>query len=446
MAYSWERLTPEEKEALLEGIESGTPLLPPRVVEISWQDRCNIDCFFCSTAEVRAGGFEISRERLLTLFDEMRGLGVRAARLTGGGEPLFRRDAAELIGELGKRGIRVADVTTNAVLLTEPVVRALYAAGCDEIHVSLNTADADSYAAMMQTSPRNFDRVLENVRRAARIKREMRSECRLKLQFLIYADNFRQIPAMRRVFEESEADTFWFNGLFPVRPMPAMSDADVDEMLQLYEELLAEDGAGPRRDPFDRFTGFSFWERDIAERIADSTRRALRRAPLPRRIGAAAGRIRKGVAARRLARLHEFCLIGWYATSINANGDVVPCCILQDRKTAVLGNIRRSTLEEIWEGAEYARFRRELRAIMGNRGGEVPAGACVVEDVCVKKELCPNRSFYWADDAPFRRRFHRLVEGLTPSSSPLELRPVPAAAAMLPTYQGNNRAGTPGSR
>ena len=107
MAYSWERLTAEEKAAILGARSRGGPAPAPRVVEISWQDRCNIDCFFCSTAEIRAGNFALSRERLLALFDEMQAMGVRAVRLMGGGEPLFRKDAAELIGELGARGLRI---------------------------------------------------------------------------------------------------------------------------------------------------------------------------------------------------------------------------------------------------------------------------------------------------------------------------------------------------
>ena len=101
MAYSWERLTAEEKAAILGAIRGG-PAPAPRVVEISWQDRCNIDCFFCSTAEIRAGNFALSRERLCALFDEMQAMGVQGVRLMGGGEPLFRKDAAELIGELGR--------------------------------------------------------------------------------------------------------------------------------------------------------------------------------------------------------------------------------------------------------------------------------------------------------------------------------------------------------
>ena len=241
MAYGWERVSPEDKARILEGIPAATALMPPRLVELSWQDRCNIDCFFCSTSEVRAGNFEISGERLRSLFDEMREIGVRSVRLMGGGEPLFRKDTVELVRAIGERGLRIADVTTNGVLLTEPVVRALFETGCDEITVSLNTAEPESYAAMMQTTARNFDRVVANVARAAEIKRELGSSCKIRVQFLIYKENYRQIPAMYDLFHSTGADKFFLNGLYPVRPMPGMEAAEVDEMLRLYEQVLAQD-------------------------------------------------------------------------------------------------------------------------------------------------------------------------------------------------------------
>ena len=93
MAYSWENLGAKEKVAILTSISDGSPAPPPRVIELSWQDRRNIDCFFCSTAELRAGNLELSADRLEAQFDEMRGLGVNGVRLMGGGEPLFRKDA-----------------------------------------------------------------------------------------------------------------------------------------------------------------------------------------------------------------------------------------------------------------------------------------------------------------------------------------------------------------
>ena len=415
MAYSWERLDEAEKAAILESIGSGGPAPPPRVVEISWQDRCNIDCFFCSTADLRAGNRELSRERLERLFDEMQALGVRGVRLMGGGEPLFRKDSAELIASLGRRGLGVNDVTTNGVLLTEPVARALFSTGCDEIRVSLNAGDAASYATMMQTAPKNFDRVVENVRRAAALKRETGARCAIKVQFLVYRDNYRQLPEMYRLFRETGADAFWLNGLYPVRPMPTMDEGDVARMIELYEEVLSQ-------DYFERLERFSFWERPVADRIAAAERRVFAAAPLSRR-----ARVKlRGLVTRgrkresEAASLHEFCLVGWYSTTINANGDVVTCCILQDRKGAVLGNIEAQSLSEVWHGEAYERFRGELREVMARRGRVADfGGARCVESICAEKDACPARSYYWSDDFPFRRRFHAAVEAMrAPEGAP----------------------------
>jgi MoaA/NifB/PqqE/SkfB family radical SAM enzyme len=433
VAYSWERTTGEEKSAILASLAGAPVQQAPRVVEISWQDRCNIDCFFCSTSEIRAGNFELSGERLEKLFDEMRAMGVRGVRLMGGGEPLFRKDAASLIASIGARGLRITDVTTNGVLLTEPVVRALYAAGCDEICVSLNAGDARSYAAMMQTTGRNFDRVVDNIRRAAALKRETGSETQLRVQFLVYKENYRQLPEMYRLFRETGADRFWLNGLYPVRPMPRMSDAEVAEMLLAYEEVLAQ-------DYFERLERFSFWERSIAERIEASTRKVFAQAPVARRARTKLKHVldREGRETRALAPLHEFCLVGWYSMTLNANGDAVTCCILQDHPTAVLGSIHKSSLAEIWFGEAYSRFRAELSEIMARRGEIADfSHSCAVQGVCAEKGACPTRSYYWAGDADFRRRFHDAVEAMPrPAGPPFATLPAGQTSARLPVHTG----------
>ncbi|MGH9792588.1 MAG: SPASM domain-containing protein [Candidatus Acidiferrales bacterium] len=49
----------------------------------------------------------------------------------------------------------------------------------------------------------------------------------------------------------------------------------------------------------------------------------------------------------------------WETVHILANGDVVTCEV---REKAVLGNLRRQTLREIWQGAAYQEFRRDYVA------------------------------------------------------------------------------------
>ncbi|MGE5413054.1 MAG: SPASM domain-containing protein, partial [Syntrophomonadaceae bacterium] len=223
---------------------------------------------------------------------------------------------------------------------------------------------------------------------------------------------------------------FWLNGLYPVRPMPTMDEDDVARMIELYELVLS-------RDYFDRLERFSFWEKPVADRIAAAERRVFAAAPFSRRARVKVRRIltRGDRRDREAASRHEFCLVGWYSTTINANGDVVTCCILQDRKGAVLGNVSAQSLSEIWHGEAYERFRDELREIMARRGRVADfGGSRCVESICAEKGACPTRSYYWSDDVPFRRAFHAAVEGMpVPEGEPFATL-APAGPRLLPIH------------
>ena len=49
----WKYLTADDKQQILQGIVDGVAYGGPYHVEIHPADRCNIDCFFCSTAALR---------------------------------------------------------------------------------------------------------------------------------------------------------------------------------------------------------------------------------------------------------------------------------------------------------------------------------------------------------------------------------------------------------
>ena len=119
-------------------------------VRISITDRCNLRCCYCMPKE----GVEqltcqdiLSYEEIVRAAEVMALLGVRKIKITGG-EPLVRRQAAELIKQLkAVKGIEQVTLTTNGVLLSEQA-EALLAAGVDGINISLDTLDADAFARL----------------------------------------------------------------------------------------------------------------------------------------------------------------------------------------------------------------------------------------------------------------------------------------------------------
>ena len=109
----WKYLTAEDKATILRGIRDGVAYGGPYHVEIYPSDRCNIDCFFCSTASLR-GDDELPLVRIEELVAEMKAAGTRSIRFAGGGEPLFHRKTKDLLRMVTKSGLPIENITTRS--------------------------------------------------------------------------------------------------------------------------------------------------------------------------------------------------------------------------------------------------------------------------------------------------------------------------------------------
>ncbi|HYS53280.1 MAG TPA: radical SAM protein [Thermoanaerobaculia bacterium] len=418
----WKYLTAEDKATILRGIRDGVAYGGPYHVEIYPSDRCNIDCFFCSTASLR-GDDELPLVRIEELVAELKEAGTRSIRFAGGGEPLFHRKTKDLLRMVTKSAIPIENITTNAVLLGEEVTDILISGECDQITVSLNTADADSYSKMMQTPGRNFDRVVANMKHLiAERRRRHRDTPRINLQFLVWKENYKSIPRMYALAREVDVDTIFFNGLAFLTPQQKMSAEETKEMMRLYEDVV-------RVDEYRRISIIDSYEQDIRPMVTDMNTRldAERRkhGKLARLAHLVARRDvtwreklahrKKMAVARRVEResagLEEPCLIGWHSMVVRTGGPVAPCCILQG---SPLGDIFKSSLREVWFGQEYAQFRRELARIIrsGSAWQHDPAIDRTVVGMCGGKggdEVCPIKSFYYKPDIPFLRELNGIV-------------------------------------
>jgi len=413
-SLGWTHLTDDDKSTIARGVRDGVAYGGPYHAEIYPADRCNIDCFFCSTAAIR-GNDELPLSRIEELMGELREAGTRSVRLAGGGEPLFHRKTKDMLRAISAAKLPIENITTNAVLLGDEVAQILIGT-CDEITVSLNTADPESYASMMQTPARNFERVLTNVRNLlAERKRQGAKTPSIDLQFLVWRDNYKTIPRMYELARELDVDSIIFNGLGFLKPDQMMSAEQTAEMMRLYEQVV-------RVDEYRRIAIIDSYEQDIRPMLAEMNARIMadrnargtfgrlahfvtrRDVPLVQKIQHHRKVAKLQKIDREIAGLDEPCLIGWHSLVVRTTGMVAPCCILQ---ASPLGNIFKQSLREVWFGEEYARFRRELSRIIHERAAwshDKEADRTVVP-MCGGKsaEVCPIKSFYYRTDVPFLR-------------------------------------------
>ena len=114
-------------------------------LRISLTDNCNLRCFYCMPEE----DYDFTPASRLMHADEIETLakifvaqGVKKIRLTGG-EPLVRKDAAQIISALGKLPVELA-ITTNGTRLHE-MLHVLKDANISTINISLDTLQPDKF-------------------------------------------------------------------------------------------------------------------------------------------------------------------------------------------------------------------------------------------------------------------------------------------------------------
>jgi len=130
-------------------------------LRISLTERCNLRCFYCMPEEgieLRDKSEFMSFEEVLFIAKKYVELGVKKIRLTGG-EPLIKKNAKELLLELGKLPIELS-ITTNAILVDQ-FIDVFKEAGIKAVNVSLDSLKVDK---IDEISRRNFgDRILNNI-------------------------------------------------------------------------------------------------------------------------------------------------------------------------------------------------------------------------------------------------------------------------------------------
>ena len=130
-------------------------------LRISLTDNCNFRCFYCMPEEeydFAPASRLMQAHEIETLSKTFVDLGVKKIRLTGG-EPLVRKDAADIILALSKLPVTLT-LTTNGSRLHEflPVLKQ---AGITSLNVSLDTLQADKFQIVTRRD--QFKRVYDNI-------------------------------------------------------------------------------------------------------------------------------------------------------------------------------------------------------------------------------------------------------------------------------------------
>ena len=156
--------------------DSHLPASDPVCLYLETTNRCNLLCTTCPrTYEELEPPADMSWDLFRSIVDQIDNL--PRAVLHGVGEPMLVKNLPRMVRYLKDRGTYVL-FNTNGTVLNEKNGRALIDAELDELRVSFDAANAESYRTIRGKN--YFNRILKNVREFCNLQeRESKSKPRV---------------------------------------------------------------------------------------------------------------------------------------------------------------------------------------------------------------------------------------------------------------------------
>jgi radical SAM protein with 4Fe4S-binding SPASM domain len=174
--------------------------------------RCNNDCNHCyinlPAGDRNAAGRELTCEEIMEIADQAVGLGTLWCLITGG-EPLLRRDFADIYRALRCRGLLVS-VFTNACLVTRDHVELFRLFPPRDVEVTVYGVTQETYEKVTRRpgSYAAFRKGLDLL---------IGGGIKVRLKAMALRSNAHELPAIARFCREHSSDYFRFDPLLHLR-------------------------------------------------------------------------------------------------------------------------------------------------------------------------------------------------------------------------------------
>ena len=201
---------PVEVARLLEAENDVLKLIDiyPIYVEVSPVGACNHRCTFCAVDYI---GYQatnrIEVDVMMRALEDMGSNGVKSIMYAGEGEPLIHKQINEIVAKTKEVGIDVS-FTTNAVAMNDRFIENSLQ-HTSWIKVSLNGGSAKSYAQVHQTREIDFQRVINNLKKAVEFRNKNKLNCTIGVQSVLLPENADEMVNLGKIIrDEIGADYF----------------------------------------------------------------------------------------------------------------------------------------------------------------------------------------------------------------------------------------------
>ena len=275
----------------------GTPYL----IMVEPTSRCNLSCPMCGRTfpGLNREERDLSLAEFGNIFNQVKSR-LLAVGLWNLGEPLLNESLFDMVRMVSREKI-FSIVLSNGTLLDKKKADAAVDSGLDYLGISMDGASASTYNKYR--SGADFKQLVANIEYLSEEKKRRGSLTPfIEIIFLVMKDNEREINDMIKLSKRLGANKL---------SLKKISLSGTDNFIRTSEILPAN----------------------------------------PRFIHA--------IHADSRDRLKKYCIAPWFQVTINADGNVIPCC--GGYRADIMGNVFAEDFSLIWNGPKFKDFRGKLR-------------------------------------------------------------------------------------
>ena len=307
----------------------------PQSLQIELTSCCNLRCVMCpktlgvSRTEPNK---EMNRETLDYLISSVLPY-VERIDIVGDGEPLLAMDLLLYLLENAEIFRVPVTICSNGQLLDKEVCQRLIDLNLEDINVSIDAANAETYSKIRDA---DFSQLIHNLETLKQLKKDSgRDTPHLHLSMVAMEDNIHELPMLLDLAKNLNADSLTIQAMGEVTDemkgkSAFLNHRDLTEEI-LYKCLIEAEASG---------FPLKIWPPKLFDVMGNSED---------------LGAFLSGDAPPPgdSAEWKKDCAFLWKSPFITTNGDVRPCCA----ELPPLGNLGKSTFQEIW----YSKAARALR-------------------------------------------------------------------------------------